>query len=398
MPGQRRRGGLGSGLECLEMGARDRAESLKEWALEEGFDRAGVTRLQQSSSGKAFSSWLERGDHADMTYMARRLELRLDPRKALEGRARSALCVALQYHPLQGEASPRGDLWPWVARYARGLDYHDLMLRRLQRLAVRITEAFPGCRCRPYVDTGPVLERELAAGAGLGAVGKNTNLLDAERGSWFFLGELFLDLELEPDAPVADLCGSCVSCLEACPTGALPVPYRLDANRCISYWTIEHRGAIPAQVRPALGSWVFGCDICQEVCPINAEPEAADQPELRLSGERAELDLAGLLNLDRERYRELFRGSPMKRAKQEGLQRNAAVAMGNSRDDRYLPALKEALAVGSVLVRGHAAWAMGMIGGSEAEALLRRGLEAEKSAQVRGEIRAALRACHARLG
>ena len=372
------------------MNSRERAELLKGWALEEGFDRAGVARLERSATGEAYLSWLERGEHADMAYLTRRTELRLDPRQMLDRGARTALCVALQYHPLVGDIAPEGDLWPWVARYARGLDYHDHFLRRLQRLTERITEAFPGSRSRPYVDTGPVLERELGVRAGLGAVGKNTNLLDGETGSWFFLGELFLDLELEPDRPAADLCGSCVACLEACPTGALPEPYRLDSNRCISYWTIEYRGVIPAEVRPTLGSWVFGCDICQEVCPVNTEPEARDHPELLLAEGRSQLDLAGLLNLGREGYVESFRGSPMKRAKQEGLQRNAAVAMGNSRDRRYVPALEAALENGSDLVRKHAAWALGRIGGSAAEEVLRRRLAVEESTEVQGEILGAI--------
>ena len=374
------------------MDPRERAELLKGWALEEGFDRAGVARLEPSGTGEAYLSWLERGDHADMAYLARRVELRLDPRSMLDGGARSALCVALQYHPLAGDSAPEGDLWPWVARYARGLDYHDLLLQGLQRLAARISEGFPGCHSRPYVDTGPVLERELGARAGIGAVGKNTNLLDGEAGSWFFLGELFLDLELEPDKPAADLCGSCVACLEACPTDALPEPYRLDSNRCISYWTIEHRGEIPAEVRPSLGSWVFGCDICQEVCPVNTGPEPRDHPELRLTAERSRLDLAGLLTLGRDSYVETFRGSPMKRAKQEGLQRNAAVAMGNSHDAGYVPALGSALTSGSDLVRRHAAWALGRIGGPAAQEILRRRLEVEESTAVRGEIRVALEA------
>jgi epoxyqueuosine reductase len=372
------------------MNPRERAELLKAWALEEGFDRAGVARLERSSNGQAYLRWLERGDQADMAYLTRRVELRPDPTKMLDDGAKTALCVAFQYYPLAGDTAPDGDLWPWVARYARGLDYHDLLRRQLQRLAGRITEGFPGSRCRPYVDTGPVLERELGARAGLGAVGKNTNLLDGETGSWFFLGELILDLDLEPDTPVADLCGSCVACLEACPTGALPEPYRLDSNRCISYWTIEHRGVIPAEVRSILGSWVFGCDICQAVCPVYTEPEARDHLELRLTADRSDLDLVALLTPGRESYVERFRGSPMKRAKQEGLQRNAAVAMGNSRDAGYVSALATALASGSDLVRRHAAWALGRIGGRAAEEILWQRLAVEESIEVQSEIRQAL--------
>jgi len=304
------------------------AALLKSWALEAGFDRAGVAALGPPEHGSAFVQWLERGDHAAMGYLERRVEERLDPRRLLPG-ARSALCVALQYSPLSGEAEATGDLWPRVARYARGRDYHDLMGERLKRLGERIESAFPGSATRTYVDTGPVLERELAARAGLGAFGKNTMLLHPRGGSWFLIGELLLTLDLTPDLPLADLCGSCTRCLEACPTGALVGPYRLRSDLCISYWTIEHRGEIPPPAQPLLGGWVFGCDICQEVCPWNAAPPAADHPELRLPPERAELTLAGLLTLTREEYVERFRGSPMKRAKLEGLRRNAALAAAN---------------------------------------------------------------------
>ncbi len=345
----------------MEEDSGSRAELLKSWALEEGFDRVGVAALEAPEHGEAFLRWLARGDQAGMGYLERRVEARLDPATVLPG-ARSVLCVALQYHPLVGEDDPpgpeRSDLWPWVARYARGVDYHDLMTAGLRRLAARVADAFPGSATRPYVDTGPVLERELAGRAGLGAVGKHTNLLHPEAGSWFLLGELFTTLDLAPDAPLADLCGSCTRCLEACPTGALPEPYRLVSDRCISYWTIEHRGPLPEAARVLVGEWVFGCDLCQEACPWNAAPAGADHPELRLPPERAELDLAGLLRLSREEYVTRFRGSPMKRAKYEGLRRNAAVAMGNRGDARYAPALTEALGDDDPVVRSHAAWAL----------------------------------------
>ena len=213
--------------------AIDRQRVLVEWALEEGFDRAGVTPLEPSDHAAALRSWLGRGDQAEMSWMGRRLEARCDPRTLLEG-ARSALCVALQYQPANGD-EPCGDLWPRVARYARGEDYHFVMQEGLKRLGERVETAFPGSRSRYYVDTGPLLERELAARAGLGAIGKNTHLLHPEAGSWFFLGELLLTLEVKAETRYEDLCGSCTACLEACPTGALPAPYRLDSRRCISY-------------------------------------------------------------------------------------------------------------------------------------------------------------------
>jgi epoxyqueuosine reductase len=231
------------------MDPRATAALLKSWALECGFDRAGVADLGPLEHGEALVRWLDRGEQAGMDYLERRLEARLDPSQIFPG-ARSVLCVALQYHPLTREdgerqPEPKGDLWRRVARYARGQDYHEVMGERLRALETQVREAFPECETRRYVDTGPVLERELAARAGLGAVGKNTMLLHPEGGSWFLLGELFLSLDLAPDQPLADLCGSCTLCLDACPTGAFPEPYRLDSNRCISYWTIEHRGTLP---------------------------------------------------------------------------------------------------------------------------------------------------------
>jgi epoxyqueuosine reductase len=316
-----------------------------------------------------------------MAYMSRRIELRLDPRDIMP-LARSVVCVALQYSPLKGDLSEEGDLWPRVARYAHGIDYHDLMKVRLEELAGRVRKAFPDCATRSYVDTGPVLERELAVRAGLGAFGKNTMLLNEESGSWLLLGELFLSLDLEPDAAVTDLCGSCTQCLEACPTGALPSAYRLDANRCISYWTIEHRGIFPREIRNQLGGWVFGCDLCQEACPWNGDTLSVDHPEMRLPSHRAELNLSDLLRIDREQYVERFRGSPMKRAKQAGLQRNAAVAMGNSKDRRYVPALLEALHDDSDLVRIHVAWALGEVGGESA----RVGLVARRSIELEPKV------------
>ncbi len=381
--------------------ATETSARLVRWALDAGFDQAGVAALTPSEQGAALRSWLERGEHASMAWLAQRTEVREDPASLLPG-ARSALCVTLQYWPLAGESEPEGDLWPRVARYARGRDYHDVMGKRLKRLAARIREAFPGCGTRPYVDTGPILERELAARAGLGAQGKNTMLLSRDRGSWFLLGEILLTLDLTGDGgggagarPVADLCGQCSRCLEACPTGALVEPYRLDSNRCISYWTIEHRGDLPAEAREMIGDWVFGCDVCQEVCPYNHRPRSGrplpgDHPELALPPERAEVDLAWLLRLDREQYVERFKVSAMKRAKLEGLKRNALVAMGNRGAGRYLPALERCLQQGEPALRRHAAWALGRLGSAASVAALRRALAVESEPSVRIEIESAL--------
>jgi epoxyqueuosine reductase len=376
--------------------AAGRASRLAAWALEAGFDRAGVAGVEPLERGGVFLRWLGDGRQAGMGWLENRVEERLEPERVLPG-ARSVLCVALGYHPVAGEPEPAGDLWPGVARYAHGRDYHNLMGKRLKKLARRVREAFPGCGTRAYVDTGPVLERELAARAGLGVVGKNTCLL-SRRGSWFLLGELFLTLELEPAAaPLSDLCGGCTRCLDACPTGAFPAPYELDSRRCISYWTIEHRGAVPAEWRPRMGEWVFGCDVCQQVCPWNQGPSTrplrpVEEPDLRLPPRRRTLDLAALLGLDGEGYRERFRGSALQRARLEGLKRNAATVMGNRGEARYVAPLARALAQEpDTAVRRHAAWALGEIGGAAAERVLGAARERETDPAVLTEIRAALR-------
>ena len=305
-----------------------REQTLLTWAYEAGFDLAGLAALGPALHGEAFRSWLGRGDHAGMTYLERSVEDRCDPTRLLPG-ARSALVVGWRYAPLVGEAEPSGDLWPGVARYARGADYHETLKARLRQLAERIATHYPGTATRIGVDTSAILERDLAAAAGIGWIGKNTMLIHPQQGSWFLLGEILLTLELVPDEAMADRCGSCTRCLEACPTDALAEPYRLDANRCISYWTIEHRGEFPEAIGPLLGDWVFGCDACQEACPWNRKPEAVEEPEFALPSARGELDLAGLLALSREDYVERFRGSPMKRAKLEGLKRNAVAVRAN---------------------------------------------------------------------
>jgi epoxyqueuosine reductase len=363
------------------------ASLLKRWAVEEGFDRAGIARLGPSDHAEAFRAWLSRGENAGLGYMERRGDERLDPRNLLDG-ARSVLCVALQYHPTAVPADERAV--GRIARYARGRDYHDLMWGRLRRLESRVAEAFPGVGTRHYVDTGPVLERELAARAGIGSFGKNTNLLHPEAGSWFFLGELFLTLDLEPETPIAELCGTCSRCLDECPTGALPAPYRLDATRCISYWTIEHRGWLPPEAREMIGEWLFGCDVCQEVCPLNEAPAQTADPQLEPDQRRGSLDLVELLELGREEYVEVFRGSSMKRAKLEGLQRNAAVVLGNTGRQEAVPALARALEHAESVVRGHAAWALGRVGGSEARKALATARKREADERVRTEIDSAL--------
>jgi epoxyqueuosine reductase len=279
---------------------------------------------------------------------------------------------------------PRGR----VARYAWGLDYHEVFKEKLWALHAFVQERLGReVEARALVDTARIVDRAVAQRAGLGWYGKNTNLLNREYGSWILLGELLLDVELEPDEPVRTHCGSCTRCMPACPTGALIAPGVLDNDRCISYLTIELRGPIPREMRPLIGDWVFGCDICQEVCPVNRKAQPGNHLEFSAeAGIGPSPSLIKLLDISKEEFQEQFRHSPVKRAKWEGLRRNAAVALGNVGDKTAIPALLRVLNSESALVRGHAAWALGRLGGSEAEVGLSCRLEIEEDEWVREEI------------
>jgi epoxyqueuosine reductase len=340
-----------------------RAEVVKRIALEAGFDLVGIAPAALPAHLDFFPEWLDRGFGADMEYLHEQRERRADVRAAFPW-ARSLVCVGVQYdtpHPYSteiGDETGKG----WIARYAWGDDYHDVVKALLERLRSRCEEALGGFESRVYVDTGPVVERAYAAAAGLGAWGKNTCLLHPEHGSWFFLGEMVTDIDLSTDTPRADLCGTCTACLDACPTGAFPEPYVLDASRCISYLTIERKGDVPLDLRDGMGRQVFGCDICQDVCPWNRrrrrnggavfEPrDGAVAPTLS--------DLAGLTD---EGFRDRFRRSPVKRAKRRGLLRNVAIALGNSGDSAHRPVLEHLSHDEDAVVREHARWALERLG------------------------------------
>jgi epoxyqueuosine reductase len=333
------------------------AERAKGLALEVGFDLAGIASPDAPAELAHFGAWLARGYAGEMAYLTSQAERRSDLRTAFPW-ARSVLCVGLQYDtpgPYSTEApAGRG----WIARYAWGDDYHDVMGRMLERLRQGLEAEAGPFQSRSYVDTGPIVERAYAAAAGLGAWGKNTCLLHPEHGSWFFLGELVIDLALPSDAPRTDMCGSCTACLDACPTGAFPAPYVLDATRCISYLTIELKGAIPEDQRAGLGRHAFGCDICQDVCPWNRKRRRHGPAafEARPGLQAPELDeLAGL---DAAGFAERFRRSPVKRARRRGLLRNVAVALGNAGGPSARPALERLARDEDPLVREHATWAL----------------------------------------
>lgn len=339
-------------------------ERVKTAAIETGFDLVGVARPEAPAELAFFASWVARGHAGEMAYLSSQVAKRSDLRAAFPW-ARSVVCVGLQYDT----AAPYSNTAPgdrgWIARYAWGDDYHDVMTALLDRFAARLAGLAGPFRSRRYADTGPIAEKAYAAAAGLGAYGKNTCLLHPEQGSWFFLGELVTDLDLDPDTPRTDMCGSCTACLDVCPTGAFPAPYVLDATRCISYLTIEAKGAIPEALRPGVGRHVFGCDLCQDVCPWNRKrrhtgPEAFEARE----GLQAPA-LPELAGLSPEDFAARFRRSPLKRSKRRGLLRNVAVAMGNSGDPGHVPALERLAADEDPLVREHAAWALGRLKISE---------------------------------
>jgi epoxyqueuosine reductase len=249
-----------------------------------------------------------------------------------------------------------------VSCYARGADYHDVLRDRLNRLLAWLQSERPDCHGRGVVDTAPLLERDFARRAGLGWFGKNTMLLNKRQGSYFFIGALLVNLELAPDTPHrSNHCGTCTACLDACPTGAFAAPGLLDARRCISYLTIEHKGEIPAELRSGLGNWVFGCDVCQEVCPWNRKAPAGAEPALAARPEFESLDLIEVLGLSEEEFRRRFRGTALLRTKRRGLLRNAALVLGNTADAKALPALRRASQDAEPLIREAACWAIGQI-------------------------------------
>ena len=289
-----------------------------------------------------------------MDWMGRGAEKRCDPREVLPG-VRSIVVVALNYW--QGE-QPGAQGGGRIARYAWGDDYHDVMLKKLERLAAFLAEL--GGRQKCYVDTGPLLERDHAAEAGIGWHGKSTMLLDSKLGTWFFLGEILTTLELAADAPQTARCGSCSRCITACPTGAITAPHRLDARRCISYLTIELKGPIPVEMRPLIGDRIYGCDDCLEACPWNRFASVSREAAFAARPAVA-MQLRDYLALDEVKFRELFRRSPIKRIKRRGFLRNVCVALGNVGDQRDLSALRRAASDPEPLIAEHALWAIAQI-------------------------------------
>jgi epoxyqueuosine reductase len=339
-------------------------QALLERAREEGFEAAGVAEARPlPRDALALESWLARGFHAAMGWIARSPDLRSDPRKLMPG-CRSVVSLAANYGP-GAETAALAPGRSKVALYARRRDYHGVLRQRLRRLAAWLEEA-SGHPARTFVDTAPVLERAWAEASGLGWIGKNANLLTRDRGSWLLLGEILSAARLAPTpGPHADFCGTCTACLTACPTGAIVGPGVVDSNLCVSYWTIEHRGAIPEPLRPGIGEWIFGCDDCQTVCPWNVSfARAVEGGPLAEREDLLGLDPEEVLRLDEAAFRSRFSGTPIMRARRGGMRRNACVVLGNRCDPRALPALRGALSDPDLVVRSHAEWAIGRIAGS----------------------------------
>jgi epoxyqueuosine reductase len=338
-------------------------DRLKQRAHDLGFELAGIAPATPADGFNRLREWLDRGFAGEMNYLHRPPDARRHPSSVLP-EVRSVLMVGMNYN--RARFPPPGAK---IARYARGEDYHDVLRGRLNRLLEWVRQEVPGCRGRGVVDTAPLLERDFARRAGLGWFGKNTMLINKRLGSYFFLGALLLDLELLPD-PVHESshCGTCTACLDACPTGAFAGPGWLDSRRCISYLTIELRGPVPAELREPVGDWLFGCDVCQEVCPWNRKAPPAAEPALQARPDLEAVDPVEILRLSEEEFCRRFRGTALMRTRRRGLLRNAAIVLGNRGDPGALPALEKAQADPEPLIRDAARWAIHQIQNHQAVA------------------------------
>jgi len=331
------------------------SEEIRRFATTLGFTLAGVARIEETPEGNFYEEWLQRGYAGEMHYLERQKAARLDATTVLPG-AKSVIVCALNYntdHPYTSHDPDRA----WISRYAWGRDYHDTLQEKLQELA-RWIEANAPAKTRTYVDTGPLTERVFARYAGIGWFGKNTCIINQRTGSWLFLGCVLTDLELTPDTPPPDRCGSCTRCLDACPTDAFVAPYVLDSRKCISYTTIELRGEIPEPEREGIGHHLFGCDICQDVCPWNRRAPTTEAAPFKAKDSLYWPQLETLLGLSDDGWKDAIRGTPLKRAKVKGLLRNLMVVAGNSRRRRLIPRLERFLQHEDEHVRSHAAWAI----------------------------------------
>ena len=367
-------------------------QQIQAHANELGFELVGIIPAAHSETIARYREWIENGYAGKMNYLEKHLSLKTDVRQLL-AEAKSVISLAMNYYTLDppkalAQDPGRGQ----ISRYAWGDDYHELIRERLLALVTFIKQiAESELKTRVCVDTAPIIEREYAQKAGIGWIGKNTNLIHWRSGSWYFLAEVLVNIALESDTPeLRGSCGTCTRCIEACPTDAIVEPNLLDSRLCISYLTIELKESIPKALRPEIGNWIFGCDICQEVCPWNSKAVSTTEPGFQPRDGNLAPKLLSLVGMTQEAFSRRFKGSPIKRAKRRGFLRNVLVAIGNWGSQRAVPALRDALADEEPLVRSHAAWALGRIGGDAAKRTLQKRLTVETEQDVITEIQEAL--------
>ena len=357
---------------------------IENFAKELGFDGFGVTRELSSESIKNYKEWLSLNYQGEMSYMSRNIEKRSSLSAVLSG-VQSVVCLRTNYLTEDKDMNfinekDRGDF----SLYALNEDYHEVLIQKHKKLEEKIKEEFKGCRTKIYIDTGPILEKPLAQSAGLGWVGKHTNLITEHIGSYYFISEILVDVALEDSEPSLDKCGTCRSCIDICPTKAIVAPYILDSRKCISYLTIELKGVIPIEFRKAMGNHIYGCDDCQVVCPWNSFAVKTDKESFR--AQDGSFQLIELIRLNDEGFRKRFKKSPVKRTKRRGLLRNVAVALGNSGNLSAVSPLIEALSDYEPLIRAHVVWALGELIGKKALPILNKTLTNEEEDIVKNEV------------
>ncbi|TRY33814.1 tRNA epoxyqueuosine(34) reductase QueG [Aliiglaciecola sp. M165] len=338
----------------------DLAKSIKAWAKSLGFQQVGITDTDVSQHNHALKSWVEQGYHGDMAFFEQNHELRTDPAKLEQGTLR-VISVRMNYLPPDASFAQdlKNDSTGYISRYALGRDYHKLIRKRLKQLGDKIREHCEQIQFRPFVDSAPILEHALAEKAGIGWTGKHSLTLNKDAGSWFFLGELFINIPLPVDQPVEENCGACTACMTICPTQAIVAPYTVDARKCISYLTIEHKGPIPLELRPLIGNRIYGCDDCQLICPWNRFADVTDESDFLPRSLLKSQPLTELFAWDEETFLQNTTGTPIRRIGYQKWKRNLAVAMGNARySTEILQALREALPLQSELVQEHIIWAL----------------------------------------